>query len=203
MDQTHFDAMTRTMSRLPSRRDVLHGLAGAGLGLAALVGWPRGFSEVAARKKRKQKKKKKNRKPLPSPPPSPPPFNEFGCLDVGQPCQGDSTLCCSGICDPNTSRCIAHNSGICFPDNHSCITGQIVPCNVNNDRCGCTLTTGNAGFCGDLTNVSDPAQICRFCSTDTDCQGEFGPGAACVVLKGPCSAICASTGRTACVRPCA
>jgi hypothetical protein len=64
------------------------------------------------------------------------------------------------------------------------------------------LTTGNAGFCAALQGFT-PAQFCRFCSTDTDCQDEFGPGAACVILKGICSAACASTGRTACMRPCA
>ena len=57
METKRNDASTRSLTVLPSRRDVLHGLAGAGLGLAALLGWPRGASAVAANKKRKTKHK--------------------------------------------------------------------------------------------------------------------------------------------------
>ena len=33
MDQRHFDSLTRTITRTPSRRDVLRGLAALGIGL--------------------------------------------------------------------------------------------------------------------------------------------------------------------------
>jgi hypothetical protein len=36
VDQTSFNAMTRTLSRLPSRRDALRGFAGARPGLGTL-----------------------------------------------------------------------------------------------------------------------------------------------------------------------
>ena len=39
MGQHHFDDLTRTLSSLPTRRDVLRGLPGCGLGLGALR-WP-------------------------------------------------------------------------------------------------------------------------------------------------------------------
>jgi hypothetical protein len=203
MRTKHLDAITRSLSSLPSRRDVMRGFTSTGLVLAAV-----GLSDAAeARKKGKKHRHKPKQKPLPpsppSPPPSPPPFNAFGCLDVGQPCQADSTLCCSGICDPGSSTCVAHNSGVCFSDTDPCISGRGFPCNPNNSHCACAVTTGNAGFCADLTDVSDPIDLCRFCSTDTECEEEFGPGAACVVLRGFCSAACAATGRTACMRPCA
>jgi hypothetical protein len=200
MGITPMRTTTGSLSSLPSRRDVLRGLASAGLVMTAM-----GDENAAARKRHHQKRKHKPKPKLP--PPTPPPFNEFGCLDIGQPCQGDSSLCCSGVCDPGTSTCAAHNSGICFPDTDPCTTGVAFPCNPNpnpdNLICSCTLTTGNAPFCASFTDLSDPTDLCRFCDLDTDCQEEFGPGAACVVLRGGCSMLCAATGRTACLRPCA
>ena len=55
MDQTSFNAMTRALSRLPSRRDMLRGLATAGLGLGSL----RVSVAEAAKHKNKKKKGKK------------------------------------------------------------------------------------------------------------------------------------------------
>jgi hypothetical protein len=67
----------------------------------------------------------------------------------------------------------------------------------------CTVTTGGAAFCADTSKLNDLADLCRFCNQDTDCEEEFGPGAACVVLGGICSPFCPSTDRTACLPPCA
>jgi hypothetical protein len=205
MDANSFEAVTRLLTLLPSRRDVLHGLTSAGLDLTTLRLTDAAIAKKGHHKKQRKKPKQKpsSPSPSPSPPPSPPspPFNAFGCLDVGQPCQGDSTLCCSGICEPGTSTCIAHDSSFCFEDTDTCTLGRRIPCSVSNSHCACLLTTGNAGFCADF-DVPDPASICRFCSQDTDCQEEFGAGAACVLLRGFCSPTCVSTGRTACLRPC-
>jgi hypothetical protein len=55
MDTKCNDATIRSLTVLPSRRDILPGLAGAGL--VAFLGWPRGESDVAAKKKRKKKHK--------------------------------------------------------------------------------------------------------------------------------------------------
>jgi hypothetical protein len=204
MDTRRFQAITRSLCVCPSRRDILRGLTGTGL--LSLFRWPQWESEVAAKKKRNKKhKQKKSKAPLPPPLP-PPPFNAFGCLEVGQPCQGDSALCCSGICDAGTSTCVAHNSGTCFPDTTLCASDFPLGCGSNPSECLCMLTTGNATFCADLSHLSDLddfSEACRFCSTDTDCQEELGSGAACVVLAGACTPFCLSTGRTACVRPCA
>jgi hypothetical protein len=202
MKTTRIAAITGSLRSLPSRRDVLLGLASAGLGLVAV----RHEDDAVARKGHHKNHNHKH-KPKQKLPPPPLPFNEFGCLDVGQPCQGDSTLCCSGLCDLGTSTCVAHNSGICFPDTDPCTTGMPFPCSPNpnptDSICSCTLTTGKAPFCASFTNIGDPTEFCRFCSLDTDCQEEFGPGAACVFLRGGCSSLCASTDRTACLRPCA
>jgi hypothetical protein len=57
VDQTHFNLTTRSLASSPSRRDVLRGLAGAGLRLGGL-----GLSETAEAKQRKKGKKHKNTK---------------------------------------------------------------------------------------------------------------------------------------------
>src|SRR5436190_1288242 len=57
MDQKQFDALTRTVSRFPSRREMLRGLAGAGLGLGALR-----MSQVEAAKNGGKGKNKKGAK---------------------------------------------------------------------------------------------------------------------------------------------
>jgi hypothetical protein len=205
MNANRIDLIARSLSDFSSRRNVLHGLFGVGFGLAAFPGWPGGEAAVDAKKKRKHKQKNKKPEPRPQPPPAAP-FNDFGCLDVGQPCQGDSALCCSGICDPGTSTCVAHNSGACFPDTTLCASDTPLGCGSNPSECLCMLTTGNATFCADLSHLSDLndfPESCRFCSADTDCQEELGPGAACVVLAGACTPFCLATGRTACVAPCA
>ncbi len=62
MDTKRNDAITRSLTVLHSRRDVLQGLAGAGLGFSAFLGWPRGEPDVAANKKRKNKHKQKSNK---------------------------------------------------------------------------------------------------------------------------------------------
>jgi len=196
--ETLFRALASSATPARSRRGFLAAMTS---GLLAAMPLLRGREEDAAAKTKKKKgKTKKKRTASPPQLPPPPPFNSFGCLDVGQACQGDSTLCCSGRCDPGTATCVAHDAGICFADADICAIGAQVKCTPSNPQCTCLKTTGNAGFCGDLTQVD---KSCRLCSSDMDCQAEFGAGAACVVLGGICTAICGATGRTACVRPCA
>jgi hypothetical protein len=192
MDSSQFDQFTRSLTG--SRRSLLGG------SLALGAGW-RGVSNSNAKKARKHRGKKvKLRR------------NAFGCVDVGAACQGNSANCCSGICEgkkpkkgkKDTSVCVGHDdAGVCFADSDSCTVGGAVPCNPGKPKCFCQLTTGNAAFCGDFTDVDDYPDICRICSKDIDCEPEFGPGAACLVLAGACTTYCAATGRTACVPPCA
>ena len=191
-----FRSLTSGTAHSGSRRGLLTGLTSS---LVATLPLSLASKDAAAKKKKKGRKKTKK-----SPPPT---LNAFSCVDVGQACQGDSALCCSGICQGapprpgqvDTSVCVAHNAGICFADSDICSIGAAVACNPSKPNCACTATTGNAGFCADLNAID---KSCRFCSTDTDCQEEFGAGAACIVLKGICTAICGATGRTACARPC-
>jgi hypothetical protein len=165
------------------------------------------YSENTEAKKRHRRKKKKKQDE--KPPITPEPVaNEHGCLDIGQPCRGDSTLCCSGQCEgvapaqgqPDISVCVAHNASICSPALNICTTGNESFCHASNRNCHCTVTTGNAGFCGDFTLGA--LSLCRVCNRDADCQAEFGAGAACVVFEGICSGYCPSTGGTACLPAC-
>lgn len=126
MDHTHFDAFTRSVGTA-SRRKFGRALAGGGLG--ALLGSAFGALDVEAKKKRHKKKGKKRTDTQQTPPAGAPPevpplaINQFGSVEVGQPCRGDGALCCSGICQgaapaegqTDTSRCIAHNASICAP----------------------------------------------------------------------------------------
>jgi hypothetical protein len=210
MDQHHFTVWARSVSSVPSRRDVLRGLTSAGLGLGAL----RLSDAVAAKNTKKKGKKRKHKKrnqvpnpPVATSPPALPPlvFNRYGCVEVGRPCRGDNTNCCSGICQgaapaagqPDASRCVAHNAGFCTTETNSCELGVDVRCNPSVPVSLCTRTTGNAAFCADIS--AGTTTHCRVCTRDTDCQGEFGPGAACVVLDGACTTLCLATGRTACL----
>jgi hypothetical protein len=181
MNQNRFDVVTRTISSLPSRRDLLRGLAGAGLGL----GIARRPDLVEARKKRKRKQK--NRKQKAAVP------NAFGCIDVGALCQNDDQ-CCSGVCagKKGKKRCRAHDVGDC-PDGaapEACY--EDVTCTTGTGEPGvCGTTTGNAVYCF-------VAGGCFACQTDVDCQradgGVLGPRAACVTCVN-----CTETGGTACV----
>ena len=197
MDHDRFDGLTHSLATAASRRGLGRTLAGGGFG--ALLSSAFGALNVEAKKKGNHRKKKKTPRPQPV-------FNQFGCRDVGQPCRGNSTLCCSGVCagqkpkkgKKDASTCVAHNAGACTLD--SCTATHNIHCNVANTSCFCATTTGKATFCGNFSLSA--SQLCRVCSRDTDCAAEFGPGAACVVLGGLCAALCPATGGTACVPAC-
>ncbi len=185
MDQNSILDLTRWMRGTPSRRDVLRGLAGAGLGL--------GVARVPAMTEAKKKRKNKPKKPKPAEP------NAYGCLNVGAACMS-AEHCCSGICQGKTCR--GHDAGICNVDYDLCTTGGGHFCDTHipdqSRACVCLLTTGNAPFCAALGNT-----LCRDCQTDADCEeDEFGPGAACVPQLSVCEGLCPDTGDTACAPRC-
>jgi hypothetical protein len=168
MEAIRFDALVSELSRRRTLR-----LLGS-LGIVPLLG----HAHADARRKKRNKKKQRKQRPL-----QPPTLNAFGCVDVGQACRGNSSLCCSGICQgaapapgkPDTSLCVPHNVGICQAGQDDCLGVQVA--------CGpqafCTRTTGNASFCAGIGQ-------CRVCARDTDCEAEFGPGAACIVCASSC-----------------
>lgn len=142
-----------------------------------------------------RKRRKRRRRGQPTP-------NAFGCLDVGSACRGNSDACCSGIClgkkpqrgKKDTSRCVAHNTGGCLPENNSCgLENPNIPCGADGL---CVGTTGNADFCADTAKGA-----CAACRRDEDCQGGFGPGAACMICAN--GLLCPETGGRVCVPPAA
>jgi hypothetical protein len=153
MDQNRFATLTRTVTRVPSRRDLLRGLAATGLGIGTLrlprlvLAYTRPTEEAAAR------------------------ANQYGCLDVGARCK-QASQCCSGICERRNGKkkCRAHHRGGCAATSDSC--WKPVTCETSGY---CFRTTGNASFCGELGGT------CSGCAKDIDCEPTHGPGAACVV----------------------
>lgn len=182
MKHPRFDAVTRLLGALPSRRHLLSGLVATALGLGAVR-----LPDLDARKKKRRHKKRKKIKQLAAAP------NAFGCIDVGELCQSDGQ-CCSGVCagKEGTKTCRAHDVGDCAAGAalQGC-GGADVECMTGAGLQGfCATTTGNAGYC-------QTAAECYVCQTDVDCQaasgGELGPTAACIQC-----AECATTGGTAC-----
>jgi hypothetical protein len=185
MGATRFDDLLRSLINRASRREVLAGVAGAAFGLEATR-----LDLVAKTKKRKKLK-----------------LNQFGCVNVGDPCRGKDSNCCSGICDggkprrgkKDRSRCVGHNVGICTRGQDACAQGpaQATQCGLTGSTCFCRRTTGGAGFC------SRPvADLCHDCRTDDDCEElGFPSGSACVVYVQPgCG--CPETDNRTCVYPC-
>jgi hypothetical protein len=216
MDQTRFNALTRTVTSLPSRRDVLRSLAGSGIGFG-FVSLP-GMTEAKKKSKQKKGKKKRNKRPEPQPQAQPQPqplaplvFNQYGCVEVGQPCRGDANNCCSGICEgsapaegrPDSSRCIAHGTGICNQDKTgvcTALTDEVPTLSCGND-CYCFRTTAGSNFCAVPPAAKDDPK-CADCKKDADCEAlGFPGGSACIpVALGHCTGRCKSG--MACLSPC-
>jgi hypothetical protein len=193
VDMHRSEYFMRAMRGVPSRRDVLRSLAGAGLGVGIVR-----FPDLAAAKKRKRKKRKKNKKVKPAQP------NEFGCFEVGDPCRSEAD-CCSGICEEKNGKrtCRAHGTDVCRQDEPGVCTAPAddIPslgCGIN---CFCYRTTAGSNFCGPSPRTSEQ-QDCTDCRTDADCVALGYPaGSACApVGRGNCTGFCDSG--MACLVPC-
>jgi hypothetical protein len=214
LDMHRLTVWKRAMSTTPSRRDLIRGLAGAGIGLGSLgLADPSQAKSKNTRSQKTHKKRKaKKRAAIASPPITTPlTFNQFGCIAVGLPCGGDNSLCCSGICQgsapaagqPDTSRCLLHHPGTCKQEGDG-ICGAVNPaalkCN-NSAKCACIQTTAGSIFCYDAS-AEKTANICAECKKDADCETLGYPaGSACApISSGNCAGLCA-TGM-ACLAPC-
>lgn len=183
MNQRDLRVMAWSITGSPSRRDVLRGLAGLGLGtmLPAAV--------ADAKKQRKRKK----RKPKATP-------NSYGCLEVDDPCK-TAEQCCSGVCEGRRGkkRCRAHDTGTCDQDLPGLCspTPTIAPCN-NSPTCFCMISTANSSFCAQLGQP-----LCTTCQQDADCIAQgMPPGSACLPTTGfLCATDCPETGMV-CLPPC-
>jgi hypothetical protein len=182
MNAIRFDTLSRSLMAGSSRRTVLGGWA-ATLGVLVLS-----RSEPVTAKKSKRKKRLR--------------FNQFGCVDVGGTCRGNSDNCCSGICEgkrpkkgkKDKSRCVGHDATSCgIGDTLAFCGGTDVGCTTSSGDMGdCATTTGNAPFC-----QGDGA--CLPCTKDADCIAQCGLKAACVVCP---TSVCLTGGiSTLCVSP--
>lgn len=165
------------LAEVPSRRDLLRGLAGIGLGLG-LAG--RAESGSARKHKRKRRKQRNNRQKVTT--------NDFGCVDVGGLCQ-NADQCCSGLCtgEKNQKTCQAHHQSTCQPGATVCAP-PYTECSTTDGHTGvCGTTTGNAGYCAARGD-------CFPCHRDVDCEPFYGKGAACAIC-----AQCGVTGGTVCL----
>jgi hypothetical protein len=183
----HFDAVARLWTVLPSRRDVLRGFAGAGLGL----GFAR-LSGITEAKKKRKHKKRKPKKPTP---------NEFGCLEVGDACATEDQ-CCSGICEGKKGKkqCRAHDTGTCDQQAPGvCEAGNPYAALCNGGECACFSTTAGSNVCAQDFSTS----VCSDCQKDADCLAlGFPPGSACAPIWGDfaCADLCENG--MACMIPC-
>jgi hypothetical protein len=173
VDQSQFDTMTRTLTRVPSRRDVLRGIASAGCGLAAL--WLPGSTQASKKhksadakkkgKKRKQKRQNQTQEPpvavdnpsSQSPTPPPPPGCTPNCGD--RACGGDG---CGGSCGTCGGNQVCQGGTCCNPEPR-----------------GATC----AGRCGTWTNNCGQPVTCATCPAGQQCIG-----------NGSCAIVCAASG---------
>lgn len=181
--------LPRPLTSLPSRRDLLRGLAAAGLSLGMLQ-----LPDAAAKKKRKRKRKPKKSKP-----------NAFGCLSVGAICK-NADQCCAGICTGKKGKrkCRAHGAELCTQGVEGvclAVNPQATTCN-NRPDCACFTTTAGSNYCAELFCSFAGCSACADCQKDADCVAlGFPPEAACApVSRGLCAGIC-ETGM-ACLLPC-
>jgi hypothetical protein len=174
MDPIHFDELSRTISRLPSRRDALRALTAAGLGLGGL----QQTLTVEARNSKRKGKKAKNRKdknkkriddqnpPDDTPPPPPPPPGCTPTCTASNPCGDDG---CGGSCGTcRTNEVCQSGTCICVPQ---CAPSNACGANGCGGSCGTcagptcqgtTLTTPvcNGGTCTPVVTSCGTGQVC-------------------------------------------
>jgi hypothetical protein len=189
MDAMSFDQLTRQLLGERTRRAIFGRLAA--LSLAGPLGLWVAHDDADAKKKRKRKRKDKHAKP-----------NEFGCLEIGDPCQSEEQ-CCSGICagKKGQRKCRAHDTGTCVQGMPGlCTAANPETTRCNNADCSCYRTTAGSNVCS--SDDTHDFEVCVDCQRDADCQElGFPPGSSCtVVSQGRCAGECESG--TACLLPC-
>jgi hypothetical protein len=163
MNHHHIARFTRSLTRAPSRRDVLRGLAGFGLGVSAF----RRQAVAAKHKHHKQRKKKKTRTPPPPATPCTPRCGRKVCGDDG----------CGGSCGSCGAGQFCASGTCCTPDPVE------ETCSVNCRAAGCPRrcdTVRLPGTCGlDVACSCPSGQEClsnrtcgQVCSVNTDCPGQ-------------------------------
>src|SRR5215211_7918822 len=188
VDQQRFAVMTQTLSRLPSRRNVLHGLTAAGLGFGSLR-----LAETEAAK-HKGKKKKKKKKTIPGATCTPRcgrrQCGSDGCGGSCGSCAADQ-VCATGTCcipEPREVTCTldcGHGADCprrCDTVRNPATCGQAVACTCPSGEaclgnsscgktcdpntlscpsgCGCYASVDAAGHCYGTSYCSYSTQVC-------------------------------------------
>jgi hypothetical protein len=143
MDSHHFDAFTRALGGIVSRRDLLHALTGG----IATSGWPFGPSASLAKKKKGKRKKKRSRAAVTA-----------TCMPdcVGRVCGPNS--CGTGSCGSCNPVCQTCEGGVCVNKangtdceaNFTCQNGACL-CPQDQD-CGIDNCCATGGVCVDSAN---------------------------------------------------
>ncbi len=187
MSTARIVALALRTATLP-RRAALGAALGGLMGRSLEIG-----SEAKKRSKRHKRRKRKNHNRNTTA------ANAFGCLNVGDRCDGTDLQCCSGLCreqpggkgKARRAYCAGHDEGSCRADQDFCVTEDELATRCDGDGT-CFRTTGQASFCGRLQDGN-----CFPCRTDAECEPVFGAGAACVV----CSDCDDEAGGIGCVPP--
>ena len=201
MNQTGFNAMTQALSRLPSRRDVLRSLTGAGLGLGALR---LADAEAVNNRKKGKKKKKKLTKATCMLNCTDRVCGNDGCggscgaCGANQVCQG-RTCCtpdprsatCAGRCGAWTNNCGQPVSCANCPTGQQCL-GNGSCAVVCDDNVDCPAVGGTSGCSGPTVEgaqhcIASPLLPFVACMSTLDCP----PGSHCQALS-PNAAVCIS-----------
>src|SRR5215213_7719176 len=162
MHALHFDAFTRFVTERSTRRGVLHALAGGGL--AALVGWPAGVSNVAAKNQGgKKRKKKKTTSPSVTCTPT---CRRKQCGEDG--CGGSCGSCAAG------QHCI---SGTCCTPEPPAVTcagrcGTAISVKTCRQPVACSCPRGQQclanGSCSTLCTLTADCPNCFSCRASTE-----------------------------------
>ena len=218
MDSTRFDAFTRRLSAVVSRRAALGFMGG---GLVSMMSLASGQG-----KKRRGKNKKRKKKQSPSPPNSPPPPG-LACPAGQRPCRGgclSTLICCDDAdcaggrtCQDGTCACPADRPLVCPGSTvcaQCCTATDCRPAGHNDGQvcqdgaCLCTIDgsrrcpDGVCGLCCDANECGAGATQCipytggiQFCVCDRlYCRG-YCPNHECA---NRCGDACATAGSECC-----
>ena len=160
VDSGLIDALCHTFNRLPSRRDVLRGFVGSGVGLGSL--------QLGAEAKNKHHKKHKKKPPqIPPPTPCTPKCGRKRCGDDG----------CGGSCGSCPSGQFCRSGTCCTPKPTE------VTCTVNcgfadcPKRCDTVSTIGSCGqpvacSCPNVHECLSNGSCGQLCQDENDCISE-------------------------------
>jgi hypothetical protein len=229
MDGTHFDALTRTLRNVHSRRGLVRWLGGAVLAAGPLV--PSGTAQARSCSPCQKKKHHKCK--------ADPTRNDATCNGDGKclngrcnpkpTCDGggvlcipsgDNAHCCSGLCGGDRCADEAGTDGAECLENKSCRSGRCVgyrctgagTCprwasfcrdgTTSDNGCGCLRVKGTLFTRQGQQPQGDPDTFhCGDCTTTQDCIDAHGPDAFCAVDDGT-SCSCPTDGQGFCALPC-